>query len=88
MFPYSARDPIAPKRLFAQHTRITHHNSSHTPSFTGLLIHPLDTHLINHLMDDSAYFKERVEGEWSCNGIYCGIPQYFPVAHMLKYVIL
>ena len=84
IFPYSARDPIAPKRLFIQQSQITFHHDD-ASSYSGLLIHPLDNLLIDPIIVAASPYFDKVE-ELPCVGIYCGMPNYYPVANMLKLV--
>ena len=82
IFPYSALNPIAPKRLFIQHSQVTFHNSN-PRSHSGVYIHIADGRLLKPIADEVPFIKENAK-EVDCNGIYCGMPFYLPVVHMVK----
>ena len=80
--PFSGENHVCPKRLYIQHSHVTYHDNTES-SFSGMYVHTLDyreldTDLIREvpLLKDAAVVN--------CTGIYCGIPSYFPVIHLMK----
>ena len=81
-FPYSGQHPVRPKRLFLQHSSVTHHSTE--MSLSGVYVHEMDYREIQPIVDAVPAFLQAKEVD--CEGIYCGIPSYFPLVHILKYV--
>lgn len=81
VFPFSGKEPIRPKRFFLQHSHVRYHDNSQE-SFSGIYIHTLDYRELDPLIHVVPTLKEAQEVE--CKGLYCGLPSYLPVAHMMK----
>lgn len=84
VFPYSGTDPVRPKRFYLQHSTVNYH-SDPSLSFSGIYIHTFDYRELQVLVDYVPLLRDATEVK--CEGIYCGIPSYLPVHHMMKYVL-
>uniref|UniRef100_A0A1X7TTI7 Fibronectin type-III domain-containing protein n=1 Tax=Amphimedon queenslandica TaxID=400682 RepID=A0A1X7TTI7_AMPQE len=81
LFPYSGVEPVRPKRFYLQHSHINNHEEPGA-SFSGIYIHTFDYREMAPLLDYVPKLKEARGVQ--CKGVYCGMPSYFPISHMLK----
>lgn len=83
MFPYSAQNPVAPKRIFMQHVVRNFHNADGRVirNDSGVWLVPLDYLGLKPVMHIPV-LKNAAEVE--CDGPYCGYPYFYPMRKLLK----
>eukprot|EP00794_Sanderia_malayensis_P013703 gene13703-15130_t len=83
VFPYSAENPVAPKRLFMQHLSRTFHNADGrvVKNDSGLWLVPLDYLGLKPVMHLPSL---QAAAPVTCDGPYCGYPYFYPMWRLLK----
>jgi MFS family permease len=81
IFPFSGDEPVYPKRLYFQHARVDNHYNPDA-SYSGVVINVLDYRELDDLIQHMPQLeKARII---DCQGVYCGLPAYLPLLHMMK----
>lgn len=83
MQPYSASNPIAPKRLFQIHMSRTFYDASKqvVKDDSGLLIQPMDYIGFSPLKDIPFYKDAK---PFFCDGVYCGLPYFYAMRKIIR----
>eukprot|EP00111_Clytia_hemisphaerica_P010210 TCONS_00029844-protein len=83
MQPYSAKDPITPKRLFQVHMQRTFYgpDSQLLKEDSGIWVQPLDYIGIQPIINIPFYKDMRSH---KCDGAYCGLPYYYAMRKIIQ----